>query len=126
MLRGNCATLAFSRPALICATSSGWASYPTMMNDEACTCALVSAWSAPTAGGPQAEYIAFRSGFAVRSVWAALNPLRLVAVGLQLADDLGYLGAKTLWAIVSGKPAAKNVDTGTALVTKANAAKFAG
>ena len=38
------------------------------------TCALVSAWSAPTAGGPQAEYMALRSGFAVRIVCAWLKP----------------------------------------------------
>jgi simple sugar transport system substrate-binding protein len=44
----------------------------------------------------------------------------------QFPLNIGYLGAKTLWAIVQGKKAQKNVDTGTALVTKANAAKFAG
>ena len=44
----------------------------------------------------------------------------------QFPLNIGYLGAKTLWAIVQGKKAAKNVDTGTALVVKANAAKFSG
>ena len=44
----------------------------------------------------------------------------------QFPFNIGYLGAKTLWAVVQGKKASKNVDTGTALVTKANAAKFGG
>jgi len=44
----------------------------------------------------------------------------------QFPFNIGYLGAKTLWAVVEGKPVAKNVDTGTALVTKANAKKFGG
>lgn len=44
----------------------------------------------------------------------------------QFPLNIGYLGAKTLWAVVQGKKVAKNVDTGTALVTKANAKKFGG
>ena len=44
----------------------------------------------------------------------------------QFPFNIGYLGVKTLWAVVQGKKVAKNVDTGTALVTKANAKKFGG
>jgi ABC-type sugar transport system substrate-binding protein len=44
----------------------------------------------------------------------------------QFPFNIGYLGAKTLWAVVQGKTVAKNVDTGTSLVTKANARKFGG
>jgi simple sugar transport system substrate-binding protein len=44
----------------------------------------------------------------------------------QFPLNIGYLGAKTLWAVVQGKPVTKSVDTGTALVTKANASKFGG
>jgi ABC-type sugar transport system substrate-binding protein len=44
----------------------------------------------------------------------------------QFPFNIGYLGAKTLWKVVQGKAVAKNVDTGTALVTKANAKQFGG
>jgi ABC-type sugar transport system substrate-binding protein len=44
----------------------------------------------------------------------------------QFPFNIGYLGIKTLWQVVEGKKVAKNVDTGTALVTKANAKKFGG
>jgi hypothetical protein len=33
---------------------------------------------------------------------------------------------QTLWKVMYGQKVAKNVDTGTALVTKANATKFGG
>jgi ABC-type sugar transport system substrate-binding protein len=42
----------------------------------------------------------------------------------QFPAKIGDLGIKTLWATVQGKAVPKNVDTGTALVTKANASKF--
>jgi simple sugar transport system substrate-binding protein len=42
----------------------------------------------------------------------------------QFPAKIGDLGIKTLWAAVQGKTVQKNVDTGTALVTKANASKF--
>ena len=42
----------------------------------------------------------------------------------QFPSKIGDLGIKTLWAAVQGKKVPKNVDTGTALVTKANASKF--
>jgi simple sugar transport system substrate-binding protein len=44
----------------------------------------------------------------------------------QFPLNIGYLGAKTLWRVVQHQKVAKNVDTGTALVTKANAKKFGG
>jgi ABC-type sugar transport system substrate-binding protein len=42
----------------------------------------------------------------------------------QFPSKIGDLGIKTLWAAVQGKKVPKNVDTGTALVTKANASAF--
>jgi ABC-type sugar transport system substrate-binding protein len=42
----------------------------------------------------------------------------------QFPAKMGSLGISTLWKAVQGKAVPKNVDTGTALVTKANAAKF--
>jgi ABC-type sugar transport system substrate-binding protein len=42
----------------------------------------------------------------------------------QFPAKIGSLGIATLYNAVKGKKVAKNVDTGTALVTKANAAKF--
>ncbi len=42
----------------------------------------------------------------------------------QFPAKIGSLGIATLYRAVQGKKVAKNVDTGTALVTKANAAKF--
>ena len=42
----------------------------------------------------------------------------------QFPAKIGSLGIATLYKAVQGKTVPKNVDTGTALVTKANAAKF--
>ena len=42
----------------------------------------------------------------------------------QFPARIGLLGIDTLWKVVNGKKVAKNVDTGTALVTKANASKY--
>jgi len=42
----------------------------------------------------------------------------------QFPAKIGDLGIKTLWAAVQGKKVPKIVDTGTALVTKANASEF--
>jgi ABC-type sugar transport system substrate-binding protein len=42
----------------------------------------------------------------------------------QFPAKMGSLGIATLYRAVQGKKVAKNVDTGTALVTKANAGKF--
>ena len=42
----------------------------------------------------------------------------------QFPAKIGSLGIATLYRAVKGKAVPKNVDTGTALVTKANAAKF--
>ncbi len=42
----------------------------------------------------------------------------------QFPAKIGSLGIATLYNAVNGKTVPKNVDTGTALVTKANAAKF--
>jgi ABC-type sugar transport system substrate-binding protein len=36
------------------------------------------------------------------------------------------LDVQTLWKVVNGQKVPANVDTGTALVTKANATKFGG
>jgi ABC-type sugar transport system substrate-binding protein len=42
----------------------------------------------------------------------------------QFPAKMGSLGIATLWSVVQGKTVPKNVDTGTALVTKANASKY--
>ena len=42
----------------------------------------------------------------------------------QFPSKMGLLGIETLYRAVSGKKVPKNVDTGTAFVTKANASKF--
>ena len=42
----------------------------------------------------------------------------------QFPAKMGSLGIATLWGAVQGKKVPKNVDTGTALVVKANASKF--
>lgn len=44
----------------------------------------------------------------------------------QFPAKIGLLGIDTLYKAVKGKKVPKNVDTGTALVTKANAGKFGG
>jgi ABC-type sugar transport system substrate-binding protein len=42
----------------------------------------------------------------------------------QLPSRIGSLGIATTWKVVTKQKVAKNVDTGTALVTKANAGQF--
>jgi simple sugar transport system substrate-binding protein len=42
----------------------------------------------------------------------------------QFPAKIGSIGIATLWKVVQGKAVPKNIDTGTALVTKANASKF--
>jgi ribose transport system substrate-binding protein len=42
----------------------------------------------------------------------------------QFPAKIGLLGIDTLYKVVKGKKVSKNVDTGTALVTKENASKF--
>ncbi|HEX5029616.1 MAG TPA: sugar ABC transporter substrate-binding protein [Gaiellaceae bacterium] len=44
----------------------------------------------------------------------------------QFPAKIGSLGIATLYRAVKGKKVPKNVDTGTALVTKANAGQFGG
>ena len=44
----------------------------------------------------------------------------------QFPAKIGSLGIATLYRAVKGKKVPKNVDTGTALVTTTNAAKFGG
>jgi len=44
----------------------------------------------------------------------------------QFPFRIGLLGVQTLWKVVNGQKVPANVDTGTALVTKANATKFGG
>ena len=61
---------------------------------------------------------------------ASSGEIPLILSGRQSASvaqfpyKIGFLGVDTLWKVVQGKKVPKNVDTGTALVTKANANKF--
>ena len=75
---------------------------------------------------------------------AGIDPGKIIIVGFDASPDevaaikagtetasvaqfpakIGSLGIATLYRATQGKPVAKNVDTGTALVTKANASKF--
>ena len=75
---------------------------------------------------------------------AGISPDKIILVGFDASPDevtaikagtetasvaqfpakMGSLGIATLWKAVQGKKVPKNVDTGTALVTKANASKF--
>jgi ABC-type sugar transport system substrate-binding protein len=54
----------------------------------------------------------------------ALDRYRLFQASLLALRGLGSLGISTLYDAVKGKKVPKNVDTGTAFVTKANAGKF--
>jgi simple sugar transport system substrate-binding protein len=42
----------------------------------------------------------------------------------QFPAKIGSIGISTLYQVVQGKKVSKSIDTGTALVTKANASKF--
>jgi simple sugar transport system substrate-binding protein len=117
-----------------CDQTKGFTAAQTILTANPDLAAMYSACGPPAVGADQALSDAHvnPSSFVMVGYDAQPDEVAQIKSGRENASvaqfplNIGYLGAKTLWAIVQGKKAQKNVDTGTALVTKANAAKFAG
>ncbi len=117
-----------------CDQTKGFNAAQTILTANPDLAAMYSACGPPAVGADQALTDAHinPSSFVMVGYDAQPDEVAQIKSGRENASvaqfplNIGYLGAKTLWAIVQGKKAAKNVDTGTALVVKANAGKFSG
>jgi simple sugar transport system substrate-binding protein len=117
-----------------CDQTKGFNQAQTILTANPDLKAMYSACGPPAVGADQALTDAHvdPKSFVMVGYDAQPDEVALIAKGRENASvaqfplNIGYLGAKTLWAVVQGKKFAKNVDTGTALVTKANAKKFGG
>jgi simple sugar transport system substrate-binding protein len=115
-----------------CAQDKGFSAAQTILTANPDLKAMYSACGPPAMGALQA----------VKN--AGIDPKDIITVGYdaqpeevaeikkgnedasvaQFPYKIGLLGIDTLWKVVNGKSVPKKVDTGTALVTKANASKF--
>ena len=115
-----------------CAQDKGFAAAQTILTANPDLKAIYSACGPPAMGALQAIKRAnlgpddlITVGFdALPEEVAEIKKGNLDASVAQFPAKIGELGIDTLWKVVSGKKVSKNVDTGTALVTKANAGKF--
>jgi ABC-type sugar transport system substrate-binding protein len=114
-----------------CAQDKGFSAAQTIITANPDLKAMYAACGPPALGMDQAA----KNAKLPRSTWlvgydAQPEEVALIKQGLedasvaQFPKRIGLLGVDTLYKVVTGKKVAKNVDTGTALVTKANAAKF--
>ena len=117
-----------------CDQTKGFNQAQTILTANPDLKALYSACGPPAVGADQALNNAHvdASSFVMVGFDAQPDEVAQIVKGRENASvaqfpfNIGYLGIKTLWSVVEGKKVAKNVDTGTALVTKANAKKFGG
>jgi ABC-type sugar transport system substrate-binding protein len=117
-----------------CDQTKGFNQAQTILTANPDLKALYSACGPPAVGADQALQNAHvnAASFVMVGYDAQPDEVAQIVKGRENASvaqfpfNIGYLGIKTLWQVVEGKKVAKNVDTGTALVTKANAKKFGG
>jgi simple sugar transport system substrate-binding protein len=117
-----------------CDQTKGFNQAQTMLTANPDLKAMYAACGPPAVGADQALKNAnvAASSFTMVGFDAQPDEVALITAGRENASvaqfpfRIGLLGVQTLWAVVNGKKVAKNVDTGTALVTKANASKFGG
>jgi simple sugar transport system substrate-binding protein len=115
-----------------CAQDKGFAAAQTILTANPGIKAMYSACGPPALGALQA----------IKN--ASIDPKDIITIGYDAQPEevaeikkgnedasvaqfpyrIGLLGIDTLWKVVNGKSVPKKVDTGTALVTKANASKF--
>lgn len=115
-----------------CAQDKGFAAAQTILTANPDIKALYSACGPPALGALQAVKRAGIDTKDIITVGYDAQPEEVAEIikgnedasVAQFPYKIGYLGVDTLWKVVHGERVAKNVDTGTALVTKANAAKF--
>lgn len=117
-----------------CDQTKGFNQAQTLLTANPDLNAIYSACGPPAVGADQAlsDAKVDPKSFVMVGFDAQPDEVKQITAGRENASvaqfpfNIGYDGAKTLWAVVQGKAVPKNVDTGTALVTKANAAKFGG
>ena len=117
-----------------CDQTKGFSQAQTILTANPDLKALYSACGPPALGADQALTNAHVSpgGFVMVGYDAQPEEITQIKAGRENASvaqfpfNIGLYGMQTLWKVVNARPVAANVDTGTALVTKANAAKFNG
>jgi simple sugar transport system substrate-binding protein len=117
-----------------CDQTKGFNQAQTMLTANPDLKAMYAACGPPAVGADQALKNASvaASSFTMVGYDAQPDEVAQIKAGRENASvaqfpfRIGLLGVQTLWAVVNGKKVAKNVDTGTALVTKVNASKFGG
>ena len=115
-----------------CDQTKGAAAAQTMLTANPKLTAIYSACGPPALGAIQSIKNAGikPGGIILVGFDASTDEVKAIKAGTengsvaQFPAKIGDLGIKTLWAAVQGKKVPKNVDTGTALVTKANASEF--
>jgi ABC-type sugar transport system substrate-binding protein len=117
-----------------CAQDKGFTAAQTILTANPDIKAMFSACGPPALGALQAIK---RAGIDPKDIWTVgfdAQPEEVAEIKAgnedasvaQFPAKIGLLGIDTLWKVVNNKKVKKNVDTGTALVTAANAAKFGG
>jgi simple sugar transport system substrate-binding protein len=117
-----------------CDQTKGFSQAQTILTANPDLKAMYSACGPPAVGADQALTNAHVSPGSFIMVGYDAQPEEITQIKsgrengsvAQFPFRIGYLGASTLWKVVNGQKVAKNVDTGTALVTKANASQFGG
>jgi len=115
-----------------CAQDKGFTAAQTILTANPDIKAMFSACGPPAMGALQAIK---RANINPKDLWTVgfdAQPEEVAEIKAgnedasvaQFPAKIGLLGVDTLWKVVNGKKVQKNVDTGTALVTKANAAQF--
>jgi ABC-type sugar transport system substrate-binding protein len=117
-----------------CAQDKGFTAAQTILTANPDIKAMFSACGPPALGALQAIK---RANIDPKDIWTVgfdAQPEEVAEIKAgnedasvaQFPAKIGLLGVDTLWKVVNHKKVKKNVDTGTALVTQANAAKFSG
>jgi ABC-type sugar transport system substrate-binding protein len=115
-----------------CDQTKGATAAQTMLTANAGLTAIYSACGPPALGAMQSIKNAGikPGGIILVGFDASPDEVKAIKAGDETASvaqfpaKIGSIGIATLYQAVQGKKVAKNVDTGTALVTTANAAKF--
>jgi ABC-type sugar transport system substrate-binding protein len=117
-----------------CAQDKGFTAAQTILTANPDIKAMFSACGPPALGALQAIK---RANIDPKDIWTVgfdAQPEEVAEIKAgnedasvaQFPAKIGLLGVATLWKVINHKNVARNVDTGTALVTKANADKFGG
>lgn len=110
-----------------CDQTKGASAAQTMLTANPKLTAIYSACGPPALGAIQSIKNAKRKGIILIGFDGGADEVKAIKAGLETAtvaqhpDKIGSLGIATLYSAVLGKAVPKKVDTGTSLITKANA-----